>query len=49
MCSSAPKLLNFDANRVSRQSCLAWTLYVVLDIYANYLRCVMLADTVDLR
>lgn len=34
----APKLLTIDADRFSRQSCIAWTMYVVLDIYANYLR-----------
>ncbi|DAZ95348.1 TPA: hypothetical protein N0F65_002533 [Lagenidium giganteum] len=34
----APKLLNIDADKISRQSCLAWTLYVGLDIYANQLR-----------
>lgn len=27
-----------DANKISRQSCLAWTVYVILDIYANFLR-----------
>lgn len=39
---SAPKLLSMDANRISRQSCLAWTVYVVLDIYANFRRSVLL-------
>lgn len=39
---SAPMLLNIDADKISRQSCVAWTVYVVLDIYANYLRCVCL-------
>lgn len=36
----APKLLNVDAMNISRQSCRAWGVYILLDIYANALRCV---------
>ncbi|OQS01321.1 hypothetical protein ACHHYP_01349 [Achlya hypogyna] len=39
----APKLLNVDAMRYCRQSCMAWTVYVVLDLYANNRRLEALA------
>ncbi|UIZ23021.1 hypothetical protein KXD40_003598 [Peronospora effusa] len=35
---SAPKLLTVDAMNISRQSCRAWGVYILLDIYANALR-----------
>jgi hypothetical protein len=35
---SAPKLLNIDAMKFSRQSCQAWGIYILLDVYANTLR-----------
>ncbi|TYZ58977.1 hypothetical protein PybrP1_011761 [[Pythium] brassicae (nom. inval.)] len=39
LCGNSEKdLLKIDADKISRQSCVAWTVYVVLDIYANYLR-----------
>lgn len=34
----APKLLNIDAMKFSRQSCQAWGIYILLDVYANALR-----------
>ncbi|CAI5732740.1 unnamed protein product [Peronospora farinosa] len=34
----APKLLTVDAMNISRQSCRAWGVYILLDIYANALR-----------
>ncbi|EQC39128.1 hypothetical protein SDRG_03336 [Saprolegnia diclina VS20] len=39
----APKWFNVDAMRAMRQSCMAWTVYVVLDMYANHLRLTKLA------
>ncbi|TDH68041.1 hypothetical protein CCR75_008638 [Bremia lactucae] len=34
----APMLLNIDALKLSRQSCQAWGIYILLDIYANTIR-----------
>ncbi|KAG7381689.1 hypothetical protein PHYPSEUDO_005736 [Phytophthora pseudosyringae] len=34
----APKLLNIDAMKISRKSCQAWGIYILLDVYANALR-----------
>ncbi|CEG50509.1 hypothetical protein PHYSODRAFT_561237 [Plasmopara halstedii] len=34
----APKLLDIDAMKVSRQSCQAWGIYIILDVYANAIR-----------
>lgn len=34
----APRLLHIDAMKVSRQSCQAWGIYILLDIYVNALR-----------
>ncbi|CAH0474283.1 unnamed protein product [Peronospora belbahrii] len=34
----APKLLNIDAMKYSRQSCRMWGVYILLDVYANALR-----------
>ncbi|KAH7474261.1 hypothetical protein PRIC1_013608 [Phytophthora ramorum] len=34
----APKLLDIDAMKFSRQSCQVWGVYILLDVYANALR-----------
>ena len=34
----APKLVHVDAMHVSRLSCRAWGVYILLDMYANALR-----------
>ncbi|CCI41332.1 unnamed protein product [Albugo candida] len=34
----APKLIQIDAGKISRQSCIAWLMYIILDMYANQRR-----------